>query len=201
MIQLIDEANALSKEEFIELKNFIIDHCLCMHEDVYWLKWIKVRNDGSKGYLGYWSWSYEQIGLDIRNVQAVIVLNSFYLKTLDQFKRTLAHEYGHHWTLGNILSRMELGVEKERLPLDYYRKRGLSLNDIAPDYSKGWSCCDKEILAEDYKYYFTPYTNAHRMKSLVGDPSKEVKLYIWSLGTSSVKSWLEMLEAKFRIST
>ncbi|MHA2066049.1 MAG: hypothetical protein ACXABY_16885, partial [Candidatus Thorarchaeota archaeon] len=53
---------------------------------------------------------------------------------------------------------------------------------FAKDYSKGWSNCDKEVLAEDYKYSFTPYTGMHRMQNTAGNPITEVKDYIDIIG-------------------
>jgi hypothetical protein len=52
--------------------------------------------------------------------------------------------------------------------------RGLNPENFASDYSKDWSC-DKEVLAEDYKCFFSPFSGEHRMKNLVGNPSEEVK--------------------------
>lgn len=200
MINLIDEAGVLSADEFYELKNFIIDKCLCTHVETPWLLNVKVRQDGSTGYSGYWTAQYEQIGLDIRNIQAVIVLNATYLLTLEQLKRTLAHEFGHHWTLGYMLESLEIpGWFDNRAPMEYYRMRGLTLDDFAKDYSKDWYHCDKEVLAEDYKYYFSPFTGEHRMKNLVGDPSSEVKSRIWEFGFAIRKSWEEQLRKRFSI--
>ncbi len=197
MINLIDEAGVLSFEEYYKLKNFIVDKCLCTQVETPWLLNVKVRKDGFTGYYGYWSVRYEQIGLDIKNIQAVIVLNATYLLTLKQMQRTLAHEFGHHWTLGYMLEGLDIPF-KNRAPLDYYRMRGLTLDDFAPDYSKGWYHCDKEILAEDYKHFFSPFKNEHRMKNLVGDPSDEVNTRIWDFGFSRRKSWEEHLIEKFR---
>jgi len=47
----------------------------------------------------------------------VIVLNATYLLTLEQMKKTLAHEFGHHWTLGYMLERLEIPLEN-RAPLE-----------------------------------------------------------------------------------
>jgi hypothetical protein len=196
MINLVDEAGVLSPDEFNRLKNFVVDKCLCTPVETPWLSSVKVRKDGNTGYLGYWSVKYDQIGLDIRNVQAIIVLNATYLTTVDLMENTLAHEFGHHWTLGYMLEALETPFN-QRAPLDYYRMRGLDLNNFAPDYSKGWLNCDKEVMAEDYKYFFSPYTKVHRMKQLVGDPSEEVKSRIFNFGFASRSLWEEQIRRRF----
>ena len=166
------------------MKSYIIDHCLCTSEEVPWLKHVKVRNDGASGYSGYWTGSWTEDEADIKELEAVIILNSHYLKTVEQMERTLAHEFGHHWTLGYYLVRREFRhFFTERAPWLYYKIRGVKpILDFAEDYSKGWYHCDKEILAEDYKYLFSTYTGEHRMKHLVGNPTTEVMDYIKDLG-------------------
>lgn len=182
-VKLIDVDGVLTAAEFDRLKNFIIDDCLCTSNDLAKLQHVKVRNDGPSGYAGYWSGQYTQDGADIRDVKAVIVLNSFYLKTIEQLEKTLAHEFGHHWTLCNYMDRFEMiGWFNEHAPRLYYRIRGLDPGEFTKDYSMGWSHCDKEVLAEDYKYQYSPYRNMHRMKNLVNNPTTEVKQYLWKLG-------------------
>lgn len=197
MINLVDEANVLSPDDYIKLKNFIVNKCLCTHVETPWLT-VKVRKDGNTGYYGYWTTSYEQIGLNLRNLKATIVLNATYLLTIPQMKKTLAHEFGHHWTIGYMIENLEIpGWFDYRAPMDYYRMRGLNLKDFAKDYSKGWYRCDKEVLAEDYKHLFSPFAGEHRMKNLVGNPSAEVKARIWELGFALRKSWEEQLRKRF----
>lgn len=198
MINLVDQAGVLSFDDFNRLKNFVVDKCLCTHVETPWLSSVIVRKDGNTGYLGYWSVKYDQIGLDIRNVQAVIVLNATYLTTVTQMEQTLAHEFGHHWTLGYMLESLELSWT-QRAPVDYYRMRGLDPNNFAPNYSKGWLNCDKEVLAEDYKYIFSPYTGAHRMKHLVGDPSEEVKGKIFDFGFATRSRWEDQIKNRFNL--
>ncbi len=182
-INLIDEAGVLSPADFDRLKGFIINNCLCTSEEIPWLKHVKVRNDGPSGYSGYWSGSYTRVGADVKDVTAVIILNAHYLLTVEQMEKTLAHEFGHHWTLCYYMVRHEMiGWFTEEAPWLYYRIRGLDPTQFAKDYSKGWSNCDKEVLAEDYKYLFSPYKGMHRMKLLVGNPTTEVNDYIRALG-------------------
>jgi hypothetical protein len=185
-IKLIDSAGALSTSEFERLESFITDNCLCSTEEISKLKHVKVRDDGASGYSGYWSAQYTMVGADVKDVTAVIILNSFYLKTVEQMERTLAHEFGHHWTLSYFMERHEMkGWFNESAPRLYYRIRGLDPASFAKDYSKGWSYCDKEVLAEDYKHLFSPHKGAHRMKSIVGNPITEVQDYIRALGKPS----------------
>ena len=196
MINLLDEAGALSADEFYELKNFIVDECLCTHMETPWLEYVKIRADGNTGYNGYWTAQWEEVGLDKRNLKAVIILNATYLKTLDQMKKTLAHEFGHHWTYGYMLETLEFPANS-RMPLDYYRMRGIDLNNFAPDYSKDWYHSDKEVIAEDYKYFFSPFSGEHRMKNLVGNPSEEVKAKILDMGFGARKGWEELIKQRF----
>lgn len=182
-INLIDETGTLTNSEVEELKSFIIDDCLCTSDEIAKLKAVKVRDDGPAGYSGYWTAKYIRDEADIRDLEAVIVLNAYYLKTMAQLKRTLAHEFGHHWTLGYFMDRHEMiGWFNEHAPWLYYRIRGMSPSKFAKDYSKGWSNCDKEVLAEDYKYQFTPFSGGHRMQHMIGNPTSEVRDYVRSLG-------------------
>lgn len=181
-VNLIDEAGALTPSEFKRLKKFIINHCLCTMDDINKLRHVKIRDDGAAGYSGYWTAKYLREGADVKDVQAVIVLNSFYLKTVEQMEKTLAHEFGHHWTLGYLMDRHEMiGWFTERAPWIYYRMRGLDPKTYAKDYSNGWSFCDKEVLAEDYKHLFSPYAGTHRMEGAVSNPTTEVRHYIQAL--------------------
>ena len=77
---------------------FVANHLLSTERDYDWLDVIRIRNDGRTDYFGYWT---AQFHFDSQNIidgiTAVIVLNYFYLKTVDEIKKTLAHEYGHHY--------------------------------------------------------------------------------------------------------
>jgi hypothetical protein len=182
-VTLIDTAGVLSDEDYARLKTFIIDDCLCGTQDLKMLRHVELRDDGAAGYSGYWSAKYTLDGADVKDVEAVIVLNTYYLKTIAQMERTLAHEFGHHWTIGYLMDRWEMiGWFDEPAPRLYYRIRGLDPDDFAKDYSKGWTYCDKEVLAEDYKYKFSPYGDGHRMAHIVSNPTAEVGDYIRTLG-------------------
>lgn len=178
---LHDPQSILSPNEFAQIEKFIIDKCYCTITELDWLWRIVLRDDGPRGYRGYWAVQYLQVGARIESARAIIVLNSFYLFTVEQILKTLAHEYGHHWTLMYMLDRLNRPFQDPAPPL-YYRIRGLTPGDFAPDYSRGWDRCDKEVLAEDYKYHFSPYKGKHRMENFIGNPTGEVRDYIWSLG-------------------
>ncbi len=188
MIKLIDQAGVLSPDEFTRLQNFIVDHCHCSSEETSWLQAVKVRDDGASGYKGYWTATFTRVQADVKDLKAVIILNAHYLLTVEQLEKTLAHEFGHHWTLGYLMIRYETpSWFGDRAPYLYYRIRGLDPSTFAADYSKGWHNCDKEVMAEDYKYHFSPYKWEHRMANSVGNPSTEVRDYIARLGK---KPWM-----------
>ncbi len=183
MVHLLDTAGVLSLNEFERLRSFIIDKCLCGIHDLKMLRNVVVRDDGASGYTSYWTVSYLNDGTDIKDIQAVIILNSFYLKTATQLEKALAHEFGHHWTLGYLMDRQVMsGSFNAPMPRLYYRIRGLDSEIFAKDDSKGWIYCDKEVLAEDYKYTFSPYRDNHRMAHLVSHPTAEVGEFIKVLG-------------------
>jgi len=56
------------------------------------------------------------------------------------------------------------------LPAQYYQLRPLDSSKIKSDYSAGWNYCDKEIIAEDYKYLFSPFKD-HGAATVAGYPS------------------------------
>ena len=182
-INLIDQAGVLTTADRERLQSFIVDKCLCTTDELARLKKVIVMDEGASNRLGYWSGQYLRVGADTRNVKAVIVLNAHYLLTVERMEKTLAHEFGHHWTLCYLMDRHEMiGWFYEHAPWLYYRIRGLDPTKFVKDYDNGWHYCDKEVLAEDYKYRFTPYTGAHRMEGMIGNPTSEVRDYIWALG-------------------
>jgi len=132
-----------------------------------WLDVIEIRDLRSNDN-GYWVGNYDR---DRQTFTATIYLNSLVLGTIEQLKRTLAHEYGHHWTLSYLAVHHNLRIYKERLPRTYYKIRGLSEDHCVytPGQSKAsyedWMRCDKEIIAEDYRVLFSPHPHNqdHRM--------------------------------------
>lgn len=198
MIKVVDEDQILTPNEKHELKIFIINNCLCTYIEGDWLRRVILKNDGPESYLGYYTMQfYEEAELDYRLFEASIILNTFWLRTLERMKRTLAHEYGHHWTLGHMVrNSFKIDPYQERAELAYYKMRGLlPIDSFAPDDSMDWHHCDKEILAEDYKFLFTPYQH-HAMENFIGMPSHEVRCYIWDMGFARIKSWEDFLKIR-----
>jgi hypothetical protein len=103
-------------------------------------------------------------------------LNTFYLELpespdnqIEQFKKILAHEYGHHWTLSHLIKNLNFNHVRDRLPQIYYDRRGLTESICTAFYRddsiESWFRCDKEIIAEDYKFLFADerYGKPHRI--------------------------------------
>ena len=184
MIPILDYAGVLSSQEKQRLGRFIIEKCHCRIQDTEWVKNIKLRDDGITGYLGYWTSRYRQDSNRKIEFTTAIVLNTAYLTTLEQMEETLAHEYGHNWTLGYLFVQGRINPWNEhRVPWLYYNIRRLSASNYVPDYSQGWENCDKEVLAEDYRCLFSSYKNEHAMERTIGYPSSEVKAYLSRFGS------------------
>ena len=187
MIRVIDEAGVLSPDEKRQLSTFIIHKCRSTIKDTGWLRHIRVRSDDRSGYLGYWACHLIRDGAHIQHFESVIILNSWYLKTIESMEETLAHEYGHNWTLGHLLLLERLQDENDifacRAPWLYYRIRRMNPKQFSSNITKGWEYCDKEVLAEDYRCLFTKSKEPHYIVKLVGNPSTEVKDYIKNFST------------------
>jgi len=188
-----DKTGNFTQEQLDELRRFILEDLLSTQIDLDWLSVIKIRNDARSGYEGYWTakFRYDQENPSrVDGVQSVIVLNYFYLKTLDALKETLAHEYGHHWTLCYFSVNQGIDIWKQRIPQQYYSLRGLNEQDYALDYSQGWERCDKEVIAEDYRVLFAahPYNQEHEMvlnsSGTLSEPNQVVQEYINNLAQS-----------------
>ncbi len=183
MIPIIDKASILSRREKKELGLYIIENCKCTLQDVDWLKHIIIRDDGLTNYAGYWTISLSKRENRLHELETAIVLNSRYLLSVVSFKRILAHEYGHNWTLGYLYHLERINDHfKDKAPRLYYRIRRLNYDKIKPNYSRDWKYCDKEIMAEDYRILFTNNKTPHKMKELTGNPSSEVASYLQALG-------------------
>lgn len=184
MIPVLDYDGILTDPQKQQLGRFIIDKCRSRIEDIEWIKNIKLRNDGITGYLGYWTSRYRRVDNRKTDFTTVIVLNTAYLTTVEQMEQTLAHEYGHNWTLGYLTTQGRINSwDAHRSPWRYYRIRRMDSNNFCTDYNQGWQQCDKEVLAEDYRCLFTPFKDEHAMERAIGCPSTEVKDYLNRFGS------------------
>jgi len=183
MIKIVDKAGILSGAEVARLQRFVAERCFSRVKDRSWVKHILIRRDGPTDYLGYWTAQSVREGAWLRRFESVIVLNATYLLTVDAMEEVLAHEYGHNWTLGYLMMwEIVERPRKQRAPWLYYRIRRLDPDDFVCDYSNGWNYCDKEVLAEDYRFLLTTYRENYAMENLVGLPSSEVRTYLERLG-------------------
>jgi hypothetical protein len=191
-MHISDTTGEFTQAELQNLEAFVRNDLHSTEVDVEWLGVIRIRDDGRSFYRGYWKY---QLRFDAHNqingIIAVVVLNYYYVRTLapqqrlDALKEVLAHEYGHHWTLSYLLVAQRIThIFKERMPIEYYRLRGLNNQDHACDYSQGWDKCDKEIIAEDYRVLFAPepHNKNHQIiDNISGNlalPNPEVRTYI-----------------------
>ena len=168
MPRIEDFSNQYTLDELESLSDFVEQELrLSSPIELAWLDVIEIRDLRSNDN-GYWVGNYDR---DRQTFTATIYLNSLVLGTIEQLKRTLAHEYGHHWTLSYLAVVHSLQVYNERLPRTYYKIRGLSEEHCVytPEQSKAsyedWMRCDKEIIAEDYRVLFSPHPHNqdHRM--------------------------------------
>jgi hypothetical protein len=191
--------------ELQTLKDFIVEECSLRSPtpsaygtttptDVNWLNIVIFEWNDIDNYTGYWRADFvvDDNG-NIVDVDATIVLNVAYLRNLRSLKRVFSHEYGHHWTLSYYAVSQNVNIWDERLPAEYYNRRGINENQYKPDYTNGWHFCDKEVIAEDYRVLFTPFKTNHRMvktdtPTQLDPPSKEVADFIWCLAKPS--GWL-----------
>lgn len=182
----------LTSNELHAFKKYIVTQCTSTPTDINCLTKVVFEWNKTAYYDGYWRADYDvsPAGAIIK-VRAIIVLNVFYLRNLEQLKRTFAHEYGHHWTLSYCAKNPNIDDLTEfRLPNEYYSKRGLNYQQYKPDYSIAWHFSDKEVIAEDYRVLFTPYTSNHRMvgpntPNQLLEPSSAVADFIWNLAKPS----------------
>jgi hypothetical protein len=186
-----NHATELFTDEDIQaLRNFIQHEILSQEIDRNRLAKIIISEDGKGcGYRGYWKPRFipANDSDQIVNLKAVIVLNASFLLTLDDLKETLAHEYGHHWTLSYLAINQQIRVFEQRLPEEYYEHRSLNktdtvyhINECSQNYF--WTQCDKEIIAEDYRVLFTPSNQDHCMvNDTLPYPNQATRQYIENL--------------------
>lgn len=190
MPRIEDFSNQYTLEELESLSDFVEQELrLSSPIELAWLDVIEIRDLGLDTN-GDW---YGRSDDDRQTFKARIRLNYRVLGTIEQLQRTLAHEYGHHWTLSYLAVHHNLRIYKERLPRTYYKIRGLSEEHCiySPQQIRtfeDWMRCDKEIIAEDYRVLFSPHPHNqdHQMVGnlplirLSAHPSiREQALNIW----------------------
>ncbi len=155
------------------LKSYMATSLLWTKQELPSLHEIRFVDAGASGWSGMYNGAYSTDGTRITSVYAYIDLNVYYYASspyiLEYLEMTLAHEYGHHFSLYNKWLTYQIPYSA-RFPDSYYQARPLSMTTTAPDYSKGWANCDAEIVAEDYKYLFSPFKN-QQMAATYGYPS------------------------------
>lgn len=190
MPRIEDFSNQYTLEELESLSDFVEQELrLSSPIELAWLDVIEIRDLGLDTN-GDW---YGRSDDDRQTFKARIRLNYRVLGTIEQLQRTLAHEYGHHWTLSYLAVHHNLRIYEERLPRTYYKIRGLSEEHCiySPQQIRtfeDWMRCDKEIIAEDYRVLFSPHPHNqdHQMVGnlplirLSAHPSiREQALNIW----------------------
>lgn len=185
---LNDETQSFSPQDLQELQRFLQIDLLVTERELRFLQKIIIRDDGvsnSRGYWRFWPAFKAEDPSVITALAAVIVLNAYYLKTLAELKQTLAHEYGHHWTLCYLVLNRKFNIYTDRIPKRYYALRGLDPTEYQINYTnrQEWKRCDREVLAEDYRACFAPrpHNLDHQMVPPLLNPSPRIKTYIKNL--------------------
>lgn len=156
--------------------------------DISYMYELRIVDCASCSWGGLYTGSYiTDSGGDITKAFGWITLNVYYYKSSpyfnDYMKLIFSHEYGHHYSLYHRWVDLDIPTG-DRWPATYYSIRPLSLATTATDYSKGWSNCDVEIVAEDYSYLFSGY-GYHAMSGTYGYPSNPgTKNWLYSMAGS-----------------
>jgi len=183
-----DQVGSYASYESI-LKNYWQQKLLWTSTDIAQLREINIVDCSSCEWLGLYQGSYSQdssgkiisaVGWISLNVSTI--KNNPYI--LDYLKLTLSHEYGHHYSLYYKWTKLQLPFAV-RFPDAYYTARSLPKESTAADYSKGWSNCDAEIVAEDYVYFYSGY-GLHAMAGTYGYPGANVKNWLIGLPGSNL---------------
>jgi hypothetical protein len=178
-MRIIDQTGNFSEQHLHTLSDFVETGLLSNRIDRDMLYKIVIAYRPDKDCDG--SWSYQKIKekeetTHCNIIRCVIFLNTFYLELpespdnqIEQLKRILAHEYGHHWTLSHLIKNLDFNHARDRLPQVYYDRRKLDRSICTAFYRDdsidSWYRCDKEIIAEDYKFLFAEehYGRPHRI--------------------------------------
>lgn len=170
------------------LINYLYNTLLSSSSERAYMYEIEVIDCSTCDYGGLYTGSYLYgSGSDITKAFGWIKLNSYWYKDsayfTDYMKLIFSHEYGHHYTLYHRWVDLDI-PSGDRWPASYYSNRPLSLATTAADYSKGWSNCDVEIMAEDYSYFFSGY-GQHAMSGVYGYPSGAISSWMYSLSSTA----------------
>jgi predicted Zn-dependent protease with MMP-like domain len=174
-MRIIDETGMFSDQHLQMLLDFIERELLSNVIDRAMLHKVAIVYRPYSDYDGSWQCRKIESQNGTDTIRCVIFLNAFFTrefetkdKEIEQFKKVLAHEYGHHWTLSYLIKNHDFDC-KTRLPREYYDRRGLEESMCSAAYAdnswESWYRCDKEIIAEDYKFLFAPdrYGKPHRI--------------------------------------
>jgi hypothetical protein len=192
-VPFVDETGRLADKESM-LKEFLKTKLYWQPADLDNLQKIVITNAGDTGWSGLAAMassgssvggcsSADTCKVDYDDLETTIYLNSYYLSSDYDYQNVLSHEYGHHFTMYYIVTKYDIAFT-ERIPSEYYQIRPLDAILTSPNYSKGWAFCDKEIIAEDYKYFFSPFH--------VNGPS----VYFGLPSDPGARSWIYSLSGK-----
>lgn len=195
MIVINDTELPFSPQHLQDLLDFVQIELLSDNESSAMLKAIVIVDEDEE-WDGNWSAKRTEEG-----IVCVVQLNIFFVdeglsleEKIDQLKTVLAHEHGHHWTLAYLMNKFNDFNLRDRMPMQYYALRGLDASLCSAFYVnsslEAWYRCDKEIIAEDYKFLFAPepHGNSHRIveeascitlenpSELVGDFIRKINL-------------------------
>ena len=133
---IIDETNTFSDKHKLVLSNFVETDLLSNSIAIKMLHKIVIGERPDSDCDG--SWRCRIVDSQIR---CVIFLNAHFTSQLasqydkiEQFKKVLAHEYGHHWTLAHLIANHNFNYDQQRLPKIYYDLRGLDTSMCSARY-------------------------------------------------------------------
>lgn len=201
---IIDDTNVFTSSHLQQLSDFVERDLLSTDVDRCMVSGIVVTHERSD-YDGLWSCQINRNSQEeVTSVECLIFLNTFYSLSpsqdgqIEELKKVLAHEYGHHWTLSHLIRNHDFNYLTDRMPPQYYQLRGLEETLYTAFYTdkseSAWYKCDKEMIAEDYKFLFAPhpYNQPHRIVEEAGahivdlnlqHPNESVRQFIENMNT------------------
>ena len=140
------------------------------------------------------NFSYYNFHVNLEQLETSEIENATSIM-IEDCKKTLAHEYGHHWTLSYLAVNHGIDYTRHQIPWKYYWLRKLNPLHHAHNYSKGWENCDQEIVAEDYRVLFAPppHNQEHeivrRKNGRFKNPGRSIEQYIRELAEFPFGIW------------